>query len=273
MVALANTFNGGTDAATVTTANSGGASGDAFGTVFDSATGFINYDDAQSISGSMAGLFFSTSATTSTSFVALHTSAAGITTVEYMRMYFRVAALPVSVMNIIQFKESVVATTGCSIQLRDTGTLQLVAPATARYTSSTVVAANTWYRIEAKVTTNATTGHMEARIFHGANLHGTTADEEFGSATADWDTGDGTHGQLRVGMLVNPGVSGFNLWIDDIAVNDTGWVGPSSSPTVPAAVTNLAGTAGNAQVPLTWTAPADGGSAITDYIVQYRVAP
>lgn len=43
--------------------------------------------------------------------------------------------------------------------------------------------------------------------------------------------------------------------------------------TVPAAVSDLAGTAGSTQVALTWTAPSDGGSAITDYVVQYRPVP
>lgn len=60
-----------------------------------------------------------------------------------------------------------------------------------------------------------------------------------------------------------------------------GWGAPSigrrylptgTTPTVPAAVDDLAGTAGDSQVVLTWTAPDDGGSAITDYIVQYREA-
>jgi len=38
----------------------------------------------------------------------------------------------------------------------------------------------------------------------------------------------------------------------------------------PGAPTNLAGVAGNAQVALSWTAPAsNGGSAITDYVIQY----
>jgi len=40
--------------------------------------------------------------------------------------------------------------------------------------------------------------------------------------------------------------------------------------TVPAAPTNLSGTAGNGQVVLSWTSPSgNGGSAITDYTVQY----
>jgi hypothetical protein len=40
--------------------------------------------------------------------------------------------------------------------------------------------------------------------------------------------------------------------------------------TVPDAVTDLAGVAGDGEVALTWSAPNDGGAAITDYIVQYR---
>lgn len=49
-------------------------------------------------------------------------------------------------------------------------------------------------------------------------------------------------------------------------------IAPSGGGTVPGAISNLAGTAGNNQVVLTWTAPADGGSAITDYVVQFREA-
>lgn len=43
------------------------------------------------------------------------------------------------------------------------------------------------------------------------------------------------------------------------------------APQVPSAPTSVVGTSGNGQVSLTWTAPSsDGGSAITDYVVQYR---
>lgn len=51
-------------------------------------------------------------------------------------------------------------------------------------------------------------------------------------------------------------------------VSDTGFSGAASAP---AAITDLAGTAGDTEVDLTWTAPDDGGSAITDYSVEYRV--
>jgi len=49
-----------------------------------------------------------------------------------------------------------------------------------------------------------------------------------------------------------------------VAFPDTG---PNLAPDAP---TNLVGTGGNAQIALTWTAPArTGGAAITDYVVQY----
>ncbi|NBX75168.1 MAG: BspA family leucine-rich repeat surface protein, partial [Proteobacteria bacterium] len=41
----------------------------------------------------------------------------------------------------------------------------------------------------------------------------------------------------------------------------------------PSAPTSVSGTAGNAEVSLSWAAPSDtGGSAITDYIVQYKLS-
>lgn len=48
---------------------------------------------------------------------------------------------------------------------------------------------------------------------------------------------------------------------------------PSAGATAPAQVTGLTlGTATDTTQPLTWTAPSNGGSAITDYVVQWAVA-
>lgn len=44
----------------------------------------------------------------------------------------------------------------------------------------------------------------------------------------------------------------------------------NGTPTAPAQVTGLSGDAGNTQVVLTWSAPSNGGSAITDYTIQWR---
>ena len=45
--------------------------------------------------------------------------------------------------------------------------------------------------------------------------------------------------------------------------------GPPPAPTVPAAPAQPTGTAGSGQVALTWSAPSNGGSAITDYVIEY----
>jgi hypothetical protein len=45
-----------------------------------------------------------------------------------------------------------------------------------------------------------------------------------------------------------------------------------ATPQAPAAITNLAATAGDGQVALTWSAPSGNGSAITDYVIEYKTS-
>ena len=55
---------------------------------------------------------------------------------------------------------------------------------------------------------------------------------------------------------------------DDVLVTGT-----SAGPTIPGAPTSLTASAGDTEVDLSWTAPAsDGGSAITDYLVEYKLS-
>lgn len=47
----------------------------------------------------------------------------------------------------------------------------------------------------------------------------------------------------------------------------------AAAPGVPDAVSDLSGTNGDTEAVMSWTAPNDNGSAITDYVVQYREKP
>jgi hypothetical protein len=59
--------------------------------------------------------------------------------------------------------------------------------------------------------------------------------------------------------------------MDDLLPGGDMWFG--ETPVVPLAPTGLISTAGNAQVTLSWNAPTnDGGTAITDYLVQKTLA-
>lgn len=49
--------------------------------------------------------------------------------------------------------------------------------------------------------------------------------------------------------------------------------GGGGSVSAPAAVSNLSGTGGDTEAVMSWSEPADNGSPITDYIVQYREKP
>jgi hypothetical protein len=55
---------------------------------------------------------------------------------------------------------------------------------------------------------------------------------------------------------------GENYWVD-VVYSD----GQQSTPTAPAAPTNVSATAGNASATVSWTVPANGGSALTKYTV------
>ena len=65
-------------------------------------------------------------------------------------------------------------------------------------------------------------------------------------------------------MALSSGIWTLRQVRDSLAAGDD----PRWAAFAPAAPTNVAGTAGNAQVALTWTAPSSA-APITDYVVQY----
>lgn len=100
--------------------------------------------------------------------------------------------------------------------------------------------------------------------------------------TGDWavQVTDGALDPVQVGVSLGAGTAS---WVEMCVLsNGEIWVlgsgeATASDPeapdlTAPAQVIGLNATAGDSEVDLSWLVPDDGGSAITDYIVQYRVA-
>lgn len=77
-------------------------------------------------------------------------------------------------------------------------------------------------------------------------------------------------GVAAIGFEIKVATSGTNVTVGTATLSTT--ANNVVAATLPGAPTSLATTPGDTQMGLSWTAPAsDGGSALTDYIVQYRV--
>lgn len=94
-----------------------------------------------------------------------------------------------------------------------------------------------------------------------------------GSRTVTWPATVRWDGDAEPALTTTPNRSDVLSFLCD----GTYWLGfvggqglRVSPPTAPAQVTGLVATSGDGEVVLSWTAPYNGDSAITDYIVQYR---
>ena len=96
-----------------------------------------------------------------------------------------------------------------------------------------------------------------------------TAYRNTGASTSHvWSSSTDPNGMLGVAIEFTDALAGTG----SVTLGDVTSSGSGTGPTAPNAVSDLAGTAGDTQVVLTWSAPASNNSAITDYIVQYRRA-
>jgi len=257
MPRLTNSFEGGSDGVTISSANSGGGSGDAVDSTFFSGAANAQYDNARSAVGSQSALF--TAASGEVSQMEWNATSWASKTESWVRAYvnFDTVSLTNHVAVLVLADG---ASAAAEVQLRNSNVLGLRDSAfTLRFSSSTTISADTWYRIEWHVVHDTTNGHMEARLFHGANLHGSTPDETFGNLTNNYNT-LASADEMRWGIGANPGASGSTMWFDELAVDDTAWIGPAGAA-YPAAVSNLQAVAASAtQIDLSWDALAGAGA-------------
>jgi hypothetical protein len=232
MTTISNTFETAlADGTTITTSNSNdGTAGTAF--TYVNAQGTRQFDTGQALdTGTRSVLLGTSAAGTEIPYLMWRSTAWTTSNPTWFRGYFRFSSVaPGDVFNIIQFRNSSGTHTGDGVVLNTSGQLELVSAYSGRYTS-TALAADTWHRIEVKVTSSTTTGHMELRVFSGANVHGLTPDQSIGSATDNWDIGDNTGtGGFAFGICDNSATANLSMWVDDVAISDTDWLGPTGTP-------------------------------------------
>lgn len=214
-------FEGGTDGATVNSTNS----------IFTTAFGTtVTFDDTQSVTGNLSMLVDTTS---SASMVGVEYGAHVVT---YWRMYLHLDALPAANTYVMAMHAS--GTKQMDVRVTPTGAVTVRDGNVAVWTSATTVAAGEWFRMEGVC--DSTAGAQQVRLFTGANVHGTTPDVTSGDVAYS-------------GTAITNGTAGASnsttakFWIDDYAVDDANFPGPSIEP--PADATNTYVSVGGAWVP------------------------
>lgn len=218
MPTLQNRAEGGTEDATVTTGNSGGASGSAWDTVTISAGGALTYDNeharndrAYKVVGSTSNVVY-----------LIWTSSLGTVGEVWGRFYLCLTAAPASATGIMRLRVGGVQT--MRIQMNTAGQLEVRKNSgnTNIGTITTAVPTDQWVRIEWHCLATTTSADLECRLYTDADS--STITDQF-SATAE--------------TLTNANIDEFNLgqhtvttsatyWLDDVQINTTGWPGPST---------------------------------------------
>jgi fibronectin type 3 domain-containing protein len=107
----------------------------------------------------------------------------------------------------------------------------------------------------------------------GYNIYkGTSSGGESSLTTVSGSTLSYTNTALSNGVTYYYYVTAVNTIGESSHSNEVSAT-PTASPTVPSAIQNLAATGGNNQVSLTWSAPSNGGSAITGYDIYQGTTP
>lgn len=212
MTTLTNSCEGGTPTSAVTTGNSGGASGNAFQRVEDDSP--VIYS-ATAFHGSV-GIECSGAAD---AYVGWDSGIGGTSATLWGRAYFRLAAIPASNVNLFRMLSSTNTIMG-TIRINSTGAIaQLYATGTLGGTTSATLSVDTWYRVEWQVTAGASNdGSMETRIFAGDDLAPLAVLRVTGVTT-----GSANPSRARYGVLSNTAT----VHLDDLALSDEGWIGPS----------------------------------------------
>ncbi len=251
---------GGSNGTGITAGNSGGASGDAFESVSLGAGATAIYDNAQAHNGSLAAKLATGGSAADCSLN--YGSAIGSQPTVYFRAHVYMTANPGTSHRLIDAWDSGSGQLCFAIYLTSSG--QLMSVNTAGSTIQTMSASvnlGSWFRVEVMLIGHASTGQVEVKLFNTAD---STTPTETITSTANQNT-RGSANNFRFGAAGDPLPASRTLWLDDLGISTTGYLGPTVSTVTltPAAATWSAITTSPVPQPvnLTLTAAAAGWSA------------
>ena len=164
MTTLQNSFQGGANGATISAANSGGASGNAFDAVAIGASCTLTFSNTQSVHGGLAASS-TTPVSASNSIVEWTTSLTGSTVPQiWFRIYAYLPSLPPNQLHIASVRNGGTYCGGVAVASNGK-VVTLNASSGTQTTSTTVLAAGKWFRLEGYVIGSATAGQIQVKIF------------------------------------------------------------------------------------------------------------
>jgi hypothetical protein len=220
MTLLVNSFEGGTAGTAVIGGNSGGASGDAFTNTGTSAGGSITFDNTHGAAhGSLACLI----QTGPSAQAELYwTTQMGTQNQVWFRAYLYFAAFP-AVGNIRVFYANN-GVNGIYCAITTTGKVAMVlSNGVGITTSASTIPLGQWFRVEGYILGGSgSNGQCEVRVYGSAD---SAAPIEVNTSAA---TQLNTTGMTGYYFGASTGQPNVQYWIDDVAVSNTGYIGPSA---------------------------------------------
>jgi hypothetical protein len=223
---LTNTFEGGTNNATLTQGsggNTGGTSGSYFDTVSIDSGAAIVFSNSHP-QRNPKGVKFTTDATGETAYIGWNAQLGGGTVGKlWFRIYIYLTAFPSSELVVAEFDDA--SGTRCArLQIETDGTLSFHAASGSGNQIATTASIGTghWIRVEGFVTGSATVGQLEMKLFNTADS--LTPTETQTSATT-FNT-QGPIAAVKYGVIVLA-VPSLTLFLDDLGLSDSAYMGPT----------------------------------------------
>jgi hypothetical protein len=217
-----NSFEGGTSGTTVSAANSGGVSGNAWNIVVVNS-GTLTYDTTTRSGISALSLKYGTISNANDSNIRW-------TGLNADTLYIRFYYMTTSFVNVYTYISDYYTAAGARnalLFIDNSGQMFAYDTNTTNQGLITTLAINTWYRIEIKLIRNASAGSLSVRIYTSVESWGTPA---LSYATSSINTGTTATDQILI-FTNSSGSSGTaSVYLDDIAVATNDWIGPVTRP-------------------------------------------
>lgn len=219
---LLNNFDGGTNGVTITTANSGGASGNAFTAVAIGATDTLTFSNTTYATGSLSAQIVN-GATNNTSNFFWTTKVVGLQPKLWFRICCYFTALPTGTpARVFEFFTFFANKQVGALEINLNGTITLKSSSPTITTSVSTIPLNQWFRIEGWFVASLNAGQASVSLFATPESQ---VPIETNTSAANVNT-SGSIQSAAFGYLTN--TANFTYYLDSVGISNIGYLGPTS---------------------------------------------